>query len=75
MINQLIRDCDTDLAAEPAPADAVLTGDRRALARAITCLQVGRLPDADRAALTAAAASRRSPCSASPGPAAPASRR
>ena len=61
MINQLIRDCDTDLAAEPAPADAVLTGDRRALARAITCLQAGRLPDADRAALTAAAASRQVP--------------
>src|SRR5450755_5087349 len=61
MINQLIRDCDTDLAAEPAPADAVLTGDRRALARAITCLQGGRLPDADRAALTAAAASRQVP--------------
>ena len=61
MINQLIRDCDTDLAAEPAPTDAVLTGDRRALARAITCLQAGRLPDADRAALTAAAASRQVP--------------
>ena len=61
MINQLIRDCDTDLAAEPAPTDAVLTGDRRALARAITCLQAGRLPDADRAVLTAAAASRQVP--------------
>ena len=61
MINQLIRDCDTDLAAEPAPADAVLTGDRRALARVITCLQAGRLPEADRAALTAAAASRQVP--------------
>ena len=61
MINQLIQDCDTDLAAEPAPTDAVLTGDRRALARAITCLQSGRLPDADRAALTAAAASRQVP--------------
>jgi len=61
MINQLIRDCDTDLAAEPAPTDAALTGDRRALARAITCLQGGRLPEADRAALTAAAASRQIP--------------
>ena len=61
MINQLIRDCDTDLAAEPAPTDAVLTGDRRALARAITCLQAGRLPDADYAVLTAAAASRQVP--------------
>jgi methylmalonyl-CoA mutase len=61
MINELIRDCDTDLAAAPPPADAVLAGERRALARAITCLQEGRLPDADRAALAAAAASRRVP--------------
>ncbi len=59
MINELIRDCDTDLAAAPPPADAVLSGERRALARTITCLQEGRLPDADRAAMAAAAASRR----------------
>ena len=58
MINELIRDCDTDLAASPPPADAVLAGERRALARTITCLQVGRLPAADRAALAAAAAAR-----------------
>ncbi|MCW2931997.1 MAG: methylmalonyl-CoA mutase [Actinomycetia bacterium] len=61
MINELIRDCDTDLAAAPSPADAVLAGERRALARTITCLQEGRLPAADRAALAAAAASRRVP--------------
>ncbi|HYZ56270.1 MAG TPA: methylmalonyl-CoA mutase family protein, partial [Streptosporangiaceae bacterium] len=61
MINELIRDCDIDLAAEPAPADAVLAGDRRALARAITCLQGARLPEADRAALAAAAGARRVP--------------
>jgi methylmalonyl-CoA mutase len=61
MINELIRDCDTDLAASPPPADAVLAGERRALARTITCLQEGRLPDADRAALAAAAASRQVP--------------
>ena len=61
MINQLIRDCDTDLADDPAPVEAVLAGERRALARAITCLQAGRLPEADREALTAAAASRRVP--------------
>jgi methylmalonyl-CoA mutase len=61
MINQLIRDCDTDLAGHPAPAEAVLAGERRALARAITCLQSGRLPEEDRAALAAAAASRRVP--------------
>src|SRR5579863_986386 len=61
MINELIRDCDVDLAAEPPAAEAVLAGDRRALARAITCLQAGRLPEPDQAALTAAAASRRVP--------------
>jgi isobutyryl-CoA mutase len=61
MINELIRDCDIDLAGEPATVEAVLAGDRRALARAITCLQGGRMPEADRAALVAAAASRRVP--------------
>src|SRR6201996_7408268 len=61
MINELIRDCDTDLAASPPPADALIAGERRALSRAITCLQEGRLPEADRAALAAAAVSRRVP--------------
>ena len=61
MINELIRECDVDLAAEPPPLDALLSGDRRALARAITCLQAGRLPDEDQAALAAAAASRTVP--------------
>ncbi len=61
MINELIRDCDTDLTERPPSAEAVLTGDRSALARAITCLQAGRLPDGDVSALTAAAASRRVP--------------
>ena len=61
MINELIRDCDTDLTERPPTAEAVLTGDRSALARAITCLQAGRLPDAEVTALAAAAASRRVP--------------
>ena len=61
MINELIRECDVDLAAEPPPLDALLAGDRRALARTITCLQAGRLPDEDQAALVAAAASRAVP--------------
>ncbi len=61
MINELIRDCDDDLAAGPAPLEAVLAGDRRALARTITCLQAGRLPEPDRAALAAAAAARAVP--------------
>jgi isobutyryl-CoA mutase len=61
MINELIRECDTDLAAEPAALEAVLAGDRRALARTITCLQGGRLPEQDQAALAAAAGSRAVP--------------
>jgi isobutyryl-CoA mutase len=61
MINELIRECDVDLAAEPAPLEAVLAGERRALARTITCLQGGRLPEADQAGLAAAAAARTVP--------------
>jgi isobutyryl-CoA mutase len=61
MINELIRECDVDLAAEPPPLEAVLAGDRRALARAITCLQGGRLPKHDQDALAAAANSRTVP--------------
>jgi methylmalonyl-CoA mutase len=61
MINELIRDCDTDLAAEPALADAVLAGERRALARTITCLQEGRLPADDLTALREAAAGKQVP--------------
>ena len=61
MINQLIRDCDTDLAVAPLPVEAVLAGERQALARVITCLQGGALPEADRRTLAAAAESRRVP--------------
>ncbi|MFA1547225.1 fused isobutyryl-CoA mutase/GTPase IcmF [Actinomadura chokoriensis] len=58
MINELVRDCDVDLAAEPPAAGAVPAGDRRALARTITCLQAGKLPDGDRARLAEAAGRR-----------------
>ncbi len=61
MINELIRDCDTDLAAQPPQADALLAGERTALARAITCLQEGRLPAETTAALTQAAGQRKVP--------------
>lgn len=61
MINQLISACDVDLAQTPPRIEAVLTGDRAALARTITCLQQGTLPEADLAALTAAAAARHVP--------------
>jgi methylmalonyl-CoA mutase len=44
MINELIRDADADLAAQAPAADALLAGERPALARAITCLQAGTLP-------------------------------
>jgi methylmalonyl-CoA mutase len=46
MINTMIRECDVDLAGGPAPStDAVIAGDKRALARWITLIQGGRLPD------------------------------
>jgi methylmalonyl-CoA mutase len=61
MINELIRECDVDLAAEPPSPEMVLAGDRHALARTITCLQCGRLPEQHRAALAAAAGSRMVP--------------
>ncbi|MGW4535814.1 fused isobutyryl-CoA mutase/GTPase IcmF [Nocardia sp. NPDC004340] len=61
MINQLISACDEDLSRTPAPVDAVLGGDRAALARTLTCLQQGTLPEDDLAALTAAAAARQVP--------------
>jgi methylmalonyl-CoA mutase len=61
MINELIQECDVDLAAEPPPLEATLAGDRRALARTITCLQAGRLPEQDQAALSAAAGARKVP--------------
>ena len=61
MINELIAACDTDLAAQPPSAEALLTGDRTALARAITCLQAGRLPDPVWQTVSAAARARRVP--------------
>ncbi|WP_369254743.1 fused isobutyryl-CoA mutase/GTPase IcmF [Geodermatophilus amargosae] len=41
MINELIRTCDVDLATEGPDVDALLTGDPRALARAVTVLEAG----------------------------------
>ncbi|MBM7808862.1 methylmalonyl-CoA mutase [Geodermatophilus bullaregiensis] len=41
MINELVRTCDVDLATERPDVDALLTGDPRALARAITVLEAG----------------------------------
>ncbi|HUN34346.1 MAG TPA: fused isobutyryl-CoA mutase/GTPase IcmF, partial [Trebonia sp.] len=56
MINELIRDCDVDLAAAPPDMTALLAGERPALARAITCLQAGRLPEATLELITARSA-------------------
>jgi methylmalonyl-CoA mutase len=61
MINELIKAADNDLSAHQPEPDAVLAGDRHALARAITCLQAGRLADPARLAITAAAGGRRVP--------------
>jgi methylmalonyl-CoA mutase len=61
MINELVRAADNDLTADQPAADAVLAGERPALARAITCLQAGRLADPVRQAVTAAAAGRSVP--------------
>ena len=61
MINELIRECDVDLSSEPPDLEATLAGDRRALARTITCLQACRLPETDKAALSEAAKTRQIP--------------
>lgn len=61
MINELVRTCDVDLSTEPPALDAVLAGERAALARAITCLQQDALPDPVRGGLLGAARSRRVP--------------
>ncbi|MFE7795989.1 fused isobutyryl-CoA mutase/GTPase IcmF [Nocardia sp. NPDC057440] len=61
MINELVRQCDVDLSTDRPSIDAVLAGERTALARAITCLQQDSLAPADRDALTAAAAARTVP--------------
>jgi isobutyryl-CoA mutase len=61
MINELIRAADADLTEYQPAADAVLAGERQALARAITCLQAGRLAEPARRLVTAAGVDRRVP--------------
>ena len=62
MVNQVVQACDTDLWAEhPTTAAAVLSGERAAVARAITAAETGQL-DADLLAeLERAATARRTP--------------
>ncbi len=46
MVNSVVADCDLDLWEQgPVGADAVLSGERTAVARAITGAEQGRLPD------------------------------
>ncbi|WP_244930123.1 fused isobutyryl-CoA mutase/GTPase IcmF [Nocardioides sp. W7] len=56
MINSVVKSCDTDLwAAKQVGAEQVLSGDRFAIARAITAAEQGRLPADVLAALSDAA--------------------
>lgn len=62
MINTVIEDCDTNLyAAGPADVAAVLSGERAAVARAITGAELSALGDDARAELQKAAAGRHVP--------------
>ncbi|MBR7743205.1 cobalamin-dependent protein [Phycicoccus sp. BSK3Z-2] len=62
MVNQVVEACDTDLwESGPTTVDAVLSGDRTAVARAITGAETGHLDDAVRTELREAAARRRVP--------------
>ena len=55
MVNSVVRDVDADLWAQrPVSAEEVLSGDRTAVARALTGAEQGRLPDDVRAALAKA---------------------
>ena len=61
MIESMVAECDTDLS-DAAPAlDAVLAGDDRAVARAITVLEDGTAPARWREEIAAAAVRRGSP--------------
>ncbi len=61
MINTLIRECDFDPAEQPASLDALLSGDRGALARTLTVAESHGLDAETLAAVEAAAGSRRVP--------------
>lgn len=58
MINTLIEACDVDLTERPAPLDALLAGDRAALARTLTVVENRGLDDAARQAVAEAAGAR-----------------
>ncbi|KRC52938.1 MULTISPECIES: fused isobutyryl-CoA mutase/GTPase IcmF [unclassified Nocardioides] len=62
MVNTVVKDCDVDLwETGSVTADQVLSGDRTALARAITGAELGKLDDALLERLRSAAAERHVP--------------
>ena len=62
MVNQVVQACDTDLWSEhPTTAAAVISGERSAVARAITAAETGQLDDGLRGELERAAAAHRTP--------------
>src|SRR6478752_10761606 len=62
MVNQVVQACDTDLWDQgPTTAAAVISGERSAVARAITAAETGHLDDDLRAELQQAAAARHTP--------------
>ncbi|EFQ82206.1 B12 binding domain protein [Aeromicrobium marinum DSM 15272] len=62
MVNSVVKDCDVDLTAAGAlDVDAVLAGDRAAIARAITHAEAGSLSDDQLGRIRAAAAAHTSP--------------
>ena len=62
MINSVVKDCDVDLTTIGSfDVDAVLAGDRSALARAITLAETGKLTGDDLARVQEAAAAHPSP--------------
>ena len=62
MVNQVVAACDTDLWEQgPTTAAAVISGERSAVARAITAAETGHLDDDLRAELQHAAAARHTP--------------
>ena len=59
MVNQLVAACDFDLAADlPQDLDGLYGGDHTVVARVITAIEEGRLPEAHLESIRAAAASR-----------------
>ena len=61
MVNTMVADCDVDLAVPPPSLGGVWAGEQAALARVITCLQEGTLPEAQRRELRDAASARHVP--------------